>query len=225
MLLDKIHQHAYWRVVIRPTQFNPREITSLGTCERIVRSSQVVLRGWDYPWVEKIQVGQDWIESYCDSDIVSRYESWRFFLSGQFVHHFTVDEEFHGLNWTPSPDRYLSVLNCLYTVTEIFEFAARLAQHGILRPAAEVSIRLYGMQNRQLTHERLEQAMVFGGYFSRMDEIAHDVAIPASQLLGSTADLALDGATAIFERFGWLNPPRDQLTEEQRKLLERRLGV
>lgn len=225
-LLDKIHSRAYWRVLIRPSEFDSGRIPSLGQCKEIVEKSHVLLRGWDYPHFEDkdIRPGDEWIELGCDWE-GRHLEFWRFYQSGQFVHHFTAIEEFHQLTRTPAPQRYMLVLNVLYTVTEIFEFAARLARHGVLRPGGEVSIRLHDMRDRELTHQDLRRSLGFGPYVSKLEQIGYEATPIQERLLGAAPELAIDAANAIFERFEWFNPPRDVLVEEQRKFLERRLGV
>lgn len=224
-LLSKIHGHAYWRVLIRPAEFDPKRIPTLGQCEAIVRSAQIALRGWDYPWIERVDVGKDWIQCGYDSDKGPRYEFWRLFQSGQFVHHFTCFEDFFPLARIPAPPRYLLVLNTLYTTTEIFEFAARLAAQGVLQARAKIGIRLHGMQDRELTNQNLLEWPILRGRVSKMDVIEHETLEPASTVLAEAPRLAREAASAIFERFGWLDPPQGGLEEAQRKFLERRLGV
>lgn len=223
-LLDKIHSVAYWRVVIRPAEFDTRRIPSLGQCKEIVEASQVVLRGWDYPHLEEVRTGgDDWIESGCDWE-GRHLEYWRFHTSAQFAHQFSAIEEFHRLTRTPAPERYMIVPNMLYTVTEIFEFAARLARHDILRPTAHVSIQLHGMRDRELTYQDLMRSMGFGPYVCSRDEITYETDASDAQLLGRAAELAIDATIALYERFEWFSPSRAPLVEEQRKFLERRLG-
>lgn len=223
-LLTKIHSHAYWRVVIRPAGFNPRWIPTLGECKKLVQSAQVVLRGWDYPWTDSIEVGDDWIEGSCNWD-GGRYEYWRFYRSGQFVHHFTCNEEFHALSWTPSPMKYLLVFNSLYTMSEIFEFGARLASAGVLQGDVQFLIGLHGMAGRTLTEQHPLTWPRLRGQIAKIDVIQQQVATSADALMADSAGLALSGAIDVFERFGWLSPPREHLAEQQRKFLERRLGV
>ncbi len=224
-LLDRIHGTAYWRVTIRPSEFDPSRVPTLGQCKDIVEASQVVLRGWDYPHIEEITSGgSDWIESQCHWE-GRHLEYWRFYMSAQFAHHFTLIEDFHRLTRSPAPERYMLVLNALYTVTEVFEFAARLAHHGVLRPAADLSIRIHGTQGRELTYQDLFHSVGFGPYVCRQSDIRYETQASEAQLLGQAANLAVDAAIAIFEAFQWFNPPKAQLIEEQAKLLERRLGV
>ena len=229
-LLAKIHRDGYWRVVIRPAEFKADRIPTLTRCKEIVEASVVSLRGWDYPYVQQnsLELGQDWIASSCDWEQGLHFEYWRFHQSGQFVHHFNCWEEAHPLSRVPAPAKYLLVLNTLFTVTEIFEFGARLARHDALGSAAEVVIELHGMKGRELTYQDAMQAVLFGRgkkYVAQQDDIKFQTQVPVNRLLGSTRDLAIDGVVSVFERFGWFNPSRERLTQEQAKFLERRLGV
>jgi len=227
--LKKIHSTGYWRVNIRPTLFEQTRIPSLKTCREIIESSIVRLSGWDYPYLdpEETANGDDWIQSGRDH---GRYvEYWRFYQSGQFIHHFACFEDFTNPSELsqyiekPSPSgRYLSILSTLYKVTEIFEFAARLASKNILSPETEISIKLVGTEGRQLffwsrsRHQPID-------YICKIPEITFSKIYQTVELLASASDLALDTTVYIFERFNWMSVPRGLLTEEQKKLLERRL--
>ena len=224
-LVKKIQSVAYWRVVIRPTEYDAKRILSLSRCKELMEKSQVVLRGWDYPHVERIQSGESWVEDRYDWE-GRHLEYWRFYQSGQFVHHFSCPEEFSPLtNRAPAPDRYLSVENVVYTLTEILEFASRMAKHDVLTPSVEISIQLRGMMNRELTFTHSSRWVPSGSYVSRTDHVSYELTTSEAELRARSQDLALDAAVAIFERFGWFNPSRTILAEDQRKLLERRLGV
>src|SRR5829696_6596341 len=86
--LAEIHDTGYWRVLIHPTVFEGSRIPTLADCWRIVEESRVSLRGWDYPHVDPAQQlrGDDWVQS--GAAWANHVELWRFYQSGQFVHHF-----------------------------------------------------------------------------------------------------------------------------------------
>ncbi len=92
--LDKIHSTGYWRVHIRPTQFETTRVESLARCHEILGDSSVRLRGWDYPHLghRELANGEDWVES--GADFRGHVEYWRFYQSGQFVHHFAFEEDY-----------------------------------------------------------------------------------------------------------------------------------
>lgn len=226
-LVEKIRSKAHWRVVIRPTEFKANRIDSLGKCKQTIESSRILLRGWDYPHLDQIRPDRDWVESSCDWEQGGHLEYWRFYQSGQFVHLRAAFEEYRELPWTrsprPTPDRYLEYVGVLYSMTEIFEFAARLARQDILRPNALVEIELNDMKERELTSWH----SVWGleGYVSQTPQITYQLTLPHTEIVARSADLAIDASVAVYERFGWFDPPRGELVEQQKKLVERRLGV
>lgn len=228
-LLDKIKSKAYWRVYLRPRKFREKPLT-LGDCLRLVEASHVSLRGWDYPHFFEKDIksgGDDWIESSVDwSDHI---EYWRFFQSGQFIHYFAAWEDYREVPWVSSeypsgkPDRYLEPVGVVYQVTEIFEFAARLAQRGIFDSGAVISISIHGTKDRQLAYWRGLERFLSRRYVCERDAVAVDRKPAAAELISSSKQLALEVCVDIFERFNWFDPPVDVLAQDQLRLLERNL--
>ncbi len=229
--LNKIHSTGYWRVNIRPTSFEETRIDSLAACREIVEHSSVQLRGWDYPHVDQRELanGEDWVES--GADFRGNVEYWRFYQSGQFVHHFACRED-HELDpnelppgvHEPSPSRrYLSILSSLYTITEIFEFTARLASRGVLSPQALISIKLVGTEGRQLFFWDAGRHLS-RDYICRIPEMTFSTTYAEAELLAQASELALGTTAWIFERFNWTPVPTGVLARDQRNLLERRLA-
>jgi len=229
--LKKIRSKGYWRVVIRPTVFEKHRIATLSQARELVRSSVVYLRGWDYPhWGEdELRNVGEWVESGVDWN--SFIEYWRFYRSGQFVHFFAAREDHIDverqlpISYPPRPKRagYLSTIGTVFTVTEIFEFAARLAAKDVLRPAAVVSIQLHNMADHQLATFDASR-LLFGDYTCTATEpIVFENEFSQDELISRTDELALDAVVEIFEHFNWDNPPRQTFVEDQRRLRERRL--
>ena len=155
-LEKKIRSRGYWRVVIRPSGFIA-ERARLRDLEQIARDSVIQLRGWDYPHFPKEGVtrGNDFIEALTDVEWLSHIELWRLYQSGQFVHLFAMREDW--VEGTPmaglgnvKPGTLLSYESTLYTITEIFLFAARLAQRMALGPEVIVEYSLVDLLNRRL---------------------------------------------------------------------------
>ena len=152
-------------------------------------------------------------------------EYWQFFQSGQFVHHLACREDYDALSYQtsrPSAGPILDFVWTLFTCTEIFEFAARLASNEVFGPSAEVSVRLVGMNGRVLTSTNPARRLSMA-YTCAIDEIEFNRSIATADLLARPAELALDCTQHIYERFGWLGSSREMLAEDQRKLLERAL--
>ena len=233
--IEKIKSGAHWSVNIRPTSFEKQRIKKLSDVRRIVEECRVSLRGWDYPWVDPDETcnGNDWVQSGCDWEDIVEY--WRFYQSAQFIHYFSSKEDqdpeakerarpFHGVVKLPEePSGYLSILSTLFRFTEIYEFAMRLVQKGVLEPAVYISIRLGGIKNRQLFFWESGR-LLRGPYISRISQI--DISpktLPVDELLARGHEIALEDCIYLFERFNWDEPPRQIFLEEQRKFLERKL--
>src|SRR5438105_14534862 len=88
-LLERIHATGYWRVLLHPSQYDEHRIPTLKACEDLIEATKVSLRGWDYPhfrrYTEDTIRGDNWIQHAVDC--ANHIELWRFFQSGQFVHH------------------------------------------------------------------------------------------------------------------------------------------
>lgn len=164
-----------WRVNVRPESYNAELISSLAECFQIVEQTKLSLRGWDYPHLshranERGQ-GSNWVASW--SEFGGRNEYWRLYQSGQFLHLFSVEEatnpewrkelqaitkshlgwgSLKEFDWSAVPG-FISIRNFLYTITEIFEFAARLCERGLYKDAVAISIELKDIKGFVLTAE------------------------------------------------------------------------
>jgi len=231
-VLEKIKSRGYWFVNIRPLKFEEERIKSLRECKKLVKDCVVSLRGWDYPHystrLEPIS-GLDWVESVTDWEEYK--ELWRMYQSGQFTHFFGCKEDWLGeaktlfgtpRTWEYAPGSVLSVLNTLFRITEIYEFASRLAERKLFDEALYLNIELHGMKNRRLIF--LDRRRIFfHDYICGINSLPHSNTISIEDILGNAHDLALDHAIWIFERFNWDSPPREVLKEDQKRFLERRL--
>lgn len=223
-LLDKIHSTGYWRVVIRPTTFEPKRI-SLPECDSMLQDSVVRLRGWDYPHLKSerreprsdyVQYTEDW----------SRYhELCRLYQSGQFVHHFSFREDYEGgfggaNRIPPEAPLLLSPVSTVYTFTEIFEFASRLASRGLLVPQAVVDVTLHGVRDRSLYDSGAHYS---GKYVCKEEQLSVSDTFATDELLESSPKHARRFYVDVFHRFGWLKLGDDAYIQDQTKFLEKRL--
>lgn len=225
---NKIKSRGYWRVEIRPTSFEKLRIRTFSQARELVQSCIVLWRGWDYPhWnARTVRNMHDWVESWEDWE--HEIEYWRFYRSGQFVHLFALREAYRNIlpkRYPPRPPRtgYVSFLSTTYQVTEILEFAARLANKGILRPSAFISIGLHNIKDHELASFSASRFLPDGYVYTTDDPIIIEEEVPQQKLATNPDDLALNFITEIFERFNWDNPPRNMLAEDQKRLRERRL--
>jgi len=217
-ILKEIRKRPRWVIWIHPIDFKKARFQTVEHCREFMVSSYVRIKGWmPYPWfsVDALQTESEWVAGEIDKSDgrMRRIERWALFRSGQFVH----DRAFDEIN--DLGDR-IHVLEIVDTVTGAFELAARLARRGVLSPDAQLKFEVYGVDGRALTwpisrvgtSDALEQ-----DFWSQDEDFTVDRQESAIDLQARGRELALDASIAIFAKFGWSNPPRDQLAEEQRK--------
>ena len=230
-LLSVIKATGYWRILIRPTVFEARRIKDRNTARQLVDENKLMLRGWDFPHLDPARqlVDTDWIGSGIDWGDIKEY--WRLYLSGQFVHYRAMIEDYHEVSWRSSafpggkPDKYLEIISTLYTITEVYEFAKRLTTKEALGSAAEISITLSDTQGRVLVYSDIGRRFLERNHVSSKPQISSTRIVSAAELAATASQLALTTTVDIFEQFNWLGPPIQLLEEDQKKLLERRLGI
>jgi hypothetical protein len=225
-ILSKIKSSGYWEVNIHPVKFNPNQIPSLQVCKNLVESSKVRLRGWDYPHISKFGItgGTDYVESLTDFE--PYVELWRMFQSGQFVHLFGFREDRWGpirIFWsekpTLEPGYGLEFISTIYTISEIFEFAKRLAQKGIFNEELNLTINMHNTKNRRIITTEIRK-MIHDSYLCNIDNINIDRVISTKDMVANSGPISIDVMCHIFERFNWFNVPRQVLIEERDKFIK-----
>ena len=217
-ILKKIWSKPRWRIWIRQTEFKKARFRSLDHCQQFMNSSYVRVQGWfPYPWVVpgSSQSGDEWIGGEIDKSdgSVARTERWVLFRSAQFVHNRAFDE-------IPQLAGRVHVLEILDTATAAFEFAGRMARQGVLSPEAVITFELFGLDGRELTwpqdvlgaRDALEQDC-----WCQDESFSLTRRMAPAELEARRRELALEVAWDIYSKFGWLNPPRDRLAEQQYK--------
>lgn len=222
----------HWRVKFRPDEYKRELIPTLKRCFEIIEKNKVRLRGWDYPHLDTERgQGNNWVASW--SDFRGHLEYWRLYQSGQFVHLFSVGEatipewrqklqshfsHIQGIDWQSVPG-FISILNFIYTMTEIFEFASRLCQAEVYKGVLNIDIRLKGIKGFVLSEKRFWR----NHYSAAENEIGHFWAFESDILVAKSADKSLDAISWFFERFGWMYPPIDVFREDQQNFLRGRV--
>jgi hypothetical protein len=157
------------------------------------------------------------------SDWNGYVEYWRFYQSGQFIHldgfseDWVEESEFHDPDNVWPAGQRLGVFGTLFRFTEIFELASRLS----LTPAGDagmsISIKLSGLQDRQLWWDKKGRKCFNGKYSASIDEFEFDDVLSSATLIASGWDIAADQTTELFRRFGW-NPPSEVVLDMRSKL-------
>ncbi|MDD4004173.1 MAG: hypothetical protein PHW69_03090 [Elusimicrobiaceae bacterium] len=231
----------HWRVLIRPDLYRPERIKTLAECKNIIENTSVKLRGWHYPYVSsKLPErghGLDWVASWTSDS--GHLEYWRFYQSGQFLHLFslreTMDQRWQSAlkarmlkNCGPDQLRnleaargFISIENFIYRMTEIFEFAARLATQEIYKGSLYVEVELKGIGGFVLSSDSRD---VWNRYYSAAEnELGQNWKIACRDIISNSPHYALKACAWFFERFGWLPPAPEIIKREQEIFLSRSL--
>lgn len=231
-----VKDYPYWTVLFRPETYAPDLIPSLTDCIKLVEKTRVQLRGWDFPHLSNRDTershGSNWIGSW--TCFMGQIEYWRLYQSGQFVHLAAVHEatqnrwreQLHeqtmshlrhrdDINWNAIPG-YISLVNLVYTVTEMFEFAARICQAGVYRGNLDISLELDGIKGYVLTTEWNRAWRQFCA--ATDNRLAKTWRVPSDGLIAGSADHSLKAISWLCECFGWMSPNLEALRNDQQKL-------
>jgi hypothetical protein len=215
-ILRKIWSKPRWQIWICPTQFKSARFRNVEHCRDFVRSSYVRLSSWySFPWIPAgpLEVGDGWVASEVEESgrTMNHTERWALYRSGQFVQNRAFDE-------ISQLGERIHVLEILDTTTATFEFAARMAQRGVLSPEAIIRIDLHGIDGRQLTWPRDPSGYVdevSPSCWSEAETINTERLVTVDELRGRGRQLSFDVALEIYSNFGWSNPSRDLLGIKQ----------
>jgi hypothetical protein len=169
-LPDRIAKLPHWRVVFRPSVYKTRIDGGPKAAFSLIEKCHVRLGGWSYPFLSNDRLERIRESNYIasGSDFMGHIEYWRMYYSGQFADLLSVREKTSG-NWDEKlreearqmmlmPTNiavadipgFMSILNLLCSVTEIFEFATRLCVTRLYDGDFEISIELILKDSRLL---------------------------------------------------------------------------
>jgi hypothetical protein len=227
-----VKEVPHWRFSIRPGWYDEGRFPSASDNWRLIEQLSVGWRGWDFPHVDRDplnrQVGTSWIAAWIDWQVHLEY--WRFYESGQFAwlggfweDRMNLDGQAILTNTPGCPDGFvpsglLDVGGVIYHLTELFEFASRLALRGVLDDAGSVEISLEGIRDRVLVRSGTFNHMRF--HRSASDRLETRVSAKGLSVPPAAHRAALDVAVWLFERFGWLDMDRNMLARIQREFVE-----
>jgi hypothetical protein len=236
-----VKDFPYWRVVCRPEAYVPDLIPSLTDCLKIIEKARVQLRGWDFPHLSNRDTerthGSQWVGSW--ANFMGSVECWQLFQSGQFVHFAALREatesQWRGklqeqtmshlrhqrdIEWDSIPG-YVSLVNLVYTLTEYFEFAARVCQAGVYKGIIDVTIELHGAKGYLLTTDWNRS---WHQYCAASDDhLSKSWHVATEKLIAGSSEHSLKAIAWLCECFGWMSPNLEALRGDQQKLLSGRL--
>lgn len=221
-VVDRVQSRGHWDVVIRPDVFVSERV-AYSTLEDTVESLAVRFRGWPVPFVDRREQplrGKDWVGQDIDAAMVSHFEAWRFFTSGQFNHLRAISADWReGRERTAVPDGYASVVEVweiLFYLTEVFELAARLALSAAGGDPMVVRANAVALGNRALVVGQATRAEFVEPY-RVPTELSRELRLGRDELVSRPRELAVELAQEYFARCGW-RPSLEQLAEHQGEL-------
>jgi len=237
-VIKKIKSKGYWEINIHPDIYNSQRIEK-PRIKEIIRSAIVELRGWDYPHFRDSE-GEPYpilngIEKYIDWS--NHIEFWRMTQSANFYHLLALREDwieperykYMDIGWGNNEDlknkRWLGVFGTLYTLTEIFEFAKRLARQNIFDENIVIEVKLCDLENRILVVDSSSKVPFIWERKARIKEpwSYHKNLFSVNDVLSKADELALDAFIDLVYLFGWDNPPVESLKNDQQKFLQGRI--
>lgn len=213
-ILDQIKSKGYWEIEIRPQDYDENRLTK-EQCQKLIRDCQIDIRGWDYPpigdRIEEFFVGRNCVEGIVDFS--TRKEIWRLYQSGQFVHFFSIYEDWlENISWRgggfslerQSQKKVKEVNMTLYSVTEIFEFIFKLSSKGIYDESLQVTINLHNTNERSLVLGPTSMADLYRDYKCMYEPIVFSKQYLIKDILANSSNLSLDATVEIFSSFNWI---------------------
>jgi hypothetical protein len=231
-IIKKIKSKGYWEINIRPDIYNSQRLERQ-KIKDIVRSAVVELRGWDYPHFRDSE-GEpypilDGIEKIIDWS--NHIEFWRMTKSANFYHLLALredwmkDVEYQNI-WSKGDElkgeKWLGVLGTLYTLTEIFEFAKRLATQNIFDDNVIIDIKLYDLKNRQLVVDSYNRVPFLSPRIAKITEPwkYYTQSFLVNDVQNKPDQLALDAFLDLIYFFEWENPPIETFKNDIQKFLQ-----
>ena len=225
--------YPYWQVRCLPESYTPELLPSLTECFRLIQKTRVQWSGWDFPHLSNLEneviKGSKCVGSFINWEGIIQY--WYLFQSGQFFHRSALREATTpgfrdhlgrqvSSRWRNTRG-FVSLENLVYTITDIFELAARICQSGTYRGLLQVSVELFGVKDYQLTPNSF---WLWRQSCTANDNILSNTwELSSEKLIGNALDHSLTAVTWFCERFGWLSPDIDALRKMQEKLLTGKL--
>jgi hypothetical protein len=221
---------------IAPQRYDAKRLT-IEECFYLVSNARVTARGWSFPYVREEIVSVGPLCTYIRGGInltgvaVEHVEEWRMYCSGQFVYRRmpweVTDigwrdktresfEEFQGRQLSADILGFLSYELLLFTVTEAYIFASRLAQSARYDTPLDVRIGLRGAKGYALASAD-PTGPLFDVYWIKTTTPLEDHAVvELDKLISDPKASAVVASTNLLQQFGWMRPPsREALAQLQ----------
>ena len=222
-ILERIRSSGHWRVLIRPTNFEKKRVSSKDELFHLLERTSVRYRGRAFPVVRGDQTLtlDDYITYEEEDDRFA--ELWRFYQSGQFIQYSAFIEDRldpHKIDNLTNEWRsglFLDPLQTLFRITELFEFATRLTFTGASDGQSHLELSVNGILGRRLKSATARiTALPADSCQTQCLPLTYDFS--NIQLVVSNRDLALQAAQEVFKCFGW-KPSTSLLRDFQTELV------
>lgn len=232
-LRKSIESRGYWRIHFQPVVVATK-LKSLGACKELIEKQAIELRGWDYPHFPRrndsssgLEIENDHYQGWVDWGYHSEF--WRMYQSGQFIHYLALREDwfekdsFPGIGKAPVAGECLSLIGTVYQITEFYEFLSRLMQSGIYDEGVRVSISLHNTKGRRLWLQAHDRVPLSGSYKTEAEVIKFEDTFQKADVFQNSQKIAFEKIISLFDRFGWHQPNRNMIENDQLDLLKKRI--
>lgn len=220
VLQNGLLSNPRWELIVHPPQYQPEQIKELPLIEKLVKDSQVNLRGWEVPCVR--QPGQPsnfntGYQSHVDWNDIR--EAFRFHKSGLFVFKRSIWEDRREVT-SQTGGRALSFISAIFSVTEWLIFLSRA--YGSLEAveSLHISVRLIGCNDRALVSTETLVPLL-DSYVSHEETISWSKDVKVVELRASPQEIAGQITKHIFNVFNWTDVPYHVIRHWQQKLVSR----
>ena len=236
---DLLNELPGFVLSIEPQAYNSTLI-EVERYEKIIASAQVRARGWSFPYYKSTDLEIGTGESYCSHETlaltsVNHIEQWRLYRSGQFLFRMKLweagDEGLQekmrsGMRHSDLSDKqlaatpgFISFIALIYSVSEAYVFAARLAQAIPFETSIEVRVGLRKVRNWALASNDFAVDL-YNAYVARGDNPEYSQVTALDTLIASPLDHATIAVQSLFRQFGWPDASPDMIANWQRQLFK-----
>lgn len=214
------------RIIIRPEEYAPARISSISELWRTVEDVRIKRMGWDYPLLlrsdEYRSTGNNWIGA--QAELSGGPQEWKMFQSGQFVHDMTIrgcsdsnrkaHEEWARHHHMVPPDSdwgsvvgYVGIEWTMITCALVVELASRLCQKGIIEGRCSIALSMESIQGTVLVAD--PRRAWHDTFIAKVPSLNNTWHYPVDALIADPISPPIDMAVWFFERYGWLEPPKE----------------
>ena len=202
---------AYWECIINPSLMAERHLLeTLAKCRSTISECQIGPSTCPLPDLihSKPSVGDDWIGGNMNN---FGLECWRLTQRAVFASILSARE----VPTPPSLKPSISLEDMIFRLTQVFRFAAKLAENTARSSEFDVTVQLKDIDNRTL--------LVEGGwgrfqYASGQNDLSHSWHCSRKELQDPDL-LAVKAGYWFCERFNWHHVTEDQLAIVQKRFL------